>query len=102
MYGPVSDKNACYRDRAAAHLSINQIAGSRSTFGGARRCDARGSHGLFPTNDFPRIASLLCPIIGSDEACLPLWTLDNEKERERGTSEQIFTHFQLGGEKNLK
>ncbi|KAL0126781.1 hypothetical protein PUN28_005264 [Cardiocondyla obscurior] len=59
MYSPVSDKNARYRDRAAAHLSINQIAGSRSTFGGSRRCDARDSHGLFPTSDFPRIASIM-------------------------------------------
>jgi len=56
---PVSDKNARYRDRAAAHLSINQIAGSRSTFGGACRCDARGSRGLFPTNDFPRIITII-------------------------------------------
>jgi len=56
---PVSDKNARYRDRAAAHLSINQIAGSRSTFGGACRYDARGSRGLFPTNDFPRIIIII-------------------------------------------
>lgn len=50
----VLHKKSCYHDHATVHLSINQIM-----FDFWRRCVARGSRGLFPKSDFPRIISVM-------------------------------------------